>query len=220
MLAFNAAIEWVIPANEEVNIWSDSESCFQTLKSFHVKSKRRLGQITHLGKARIGLGWVKAQLGIKGNPTEDTLAKEAPMDGKPVNLPFPKLDSDHCYSVNSGSFPHWHFGIMTGLQNLFDVHRSAKPRSRCNAAVGTHLIFISLLHWIKGGTLNNFRPVTSYCQNPPLFLKYPFSDLFSSKTPVINQIDLKLSSIDKLLVVQFNRRYVSLDFLAKELYVK
>ncbi|GBL93203.1 hypothetical protein AVEN_42653-1 [Araneus ventricosus] len=39
MLALKAAIEWANTANEDVNIWSDSESSLQALKSFNVKSK-------------------------------------------------------------------------------------------------------------------------------------------------------------------------------------
>ncbi|GBN98690.1 hypothetical protein AVEN_73038-1 [Araneus ventricosus] len=39
MLALKAAIEWANNANEDVNIWRDSESSLQALKSFNVKSK-------------------------------------------------------------------------------------------------------------------------------------------------------------------------------------
>ncbi|GBO05657.1 hypothetical protein AVEN_146498-1 [Araneus ventricosus] len=39
MLALKAAIEWANTANEDVNIWSDSESGLQALKSFNVKRK-------------------------------------------------------------------------------------------------------------------------------------------------------------------------------------
>ncbi|GBM13553.1 hypothetical protein AVEN_123972-1 [Araneus ventricosus] len=38
-LALKAAIEWANTANEDVNIWSDSESSLQALKSFNLKSK-------------------------------------------------------------------------------------------------------------------------------------------------------------------------------------
>ncbi|GBN30964.1 hypothetical protein AVEN_274067-1 [Araneus ventricosus] len=39
ILALKVAIEWANTANEEVNIWSDSESSPQAPKSFNVKSK-------------------------------------------------------------------------------------------------------------------------------------------------------------------------------------
>ncbi|GBN68483.1 hypothetical protein AVEN_135316-1 [Araneus ventricosus] len=39
MLALKADIEWANTANEDVNIWSDSESSLQALKSFNVKRK-------------------------------------------------------------------------------------------------------------------------------------------------------------------------------------
>ncbi|GBM32078.1 hypothetical protein AVEN_150067-1 [Araneus ventricosus] len=59
MLAFKAAIEWANTANEDVNIWSDSESSLQVLKSFNVKSKiTQEAQMTLLEKcqnqARLG----------------------------------------------------------------------------------------------------------------------------------------------------------------------
>ncbi|GBL94124.1 hypothetical protein AVEN_185075-1 [Araneus ventricosus] len=39
MLALKAVIEWASTAKEDVNIWRDSESIVQALKSFNVKSK-------------------------------------------------------------------------------------------------------------------------------------------------------------------------------------
>ncbi|GBL99277.1 hypothetical protein AVEN_177312-1 [Araneus ventricosus] len=91
ILALKAAIEWANTANEDVNIWSDSESSLQALKSFNVKSKiTQEAQMTLLENARIRLGWVKAHIGIKGNEITDTLAKEATTDGIPASLPFPK----------------------------------------------------------------------------------------------------------------------------------
>ncbi|GBM85451.1 hypothetical protein AVEN_134352-1 [Araneus ventricosus] len=76
MLALKAAIEWANTANEDVNIWSDSESSLQALKSSNVKSKiTQEAQMTLLENARIRLGWVKAHIGIKGNEIADTLAK-------------------------------------------------------------------------------------------------------------------------------------------------
>ncbi|GBN29017.1 hypothetical protein AVEN_83348-1 [Araneus ventricosus] len=89
MLALKAAIEWANTENEDVNIWSGSESSLQALKSFNVKSKIiQEAQMTLLENARIRLGWVKAHIGIKGN--EIALAKEATTDGIPASLPFPK----------------------------------------------------------------------------------------------------------------------------------
>ncbi|GBN63173.1 hypothetical protein AVEN_9941-1, partial [Araneus ventricosus] len=91
MLALQAAIEWANTANEEVNIWNDSESSLQALKSFYVTSKIiQEAQMTLLGNAKIRLGWIKAHIGIKGNEIADTLAKEATTDGIPASLPFPK----------------------------------------------------------------------------------------------------------------------------------
>ncbi|GBM99859.1 hypothetical protein AVEN_204387-1 [Araneus ventricosus] len=91
ILALKAAIEWVNTANEEVNIWSDSESSLQALKSLYVKSKIiQEAQMTLLGNDRIRLGWVKAHIGIKGNEIADTLAKEAATNGIPTSLLFPK----------------------------------------------------------------------------------------------------------------------------------
>ncbi|GBM57114.1 hypothetical protein AVEN_232266-1 [Araneus ventricosus] len=77
MLVLKAAIQWANTANEEVNIWSDSESSPLVLTSFYVKSKIiQEAQMTLLRNARISLGSVKAHIGIKGNEI--------------VNLPFPK----------------------------------------------------------------------------------------------------------------------------------
>ncbi|GBM47302.1 hypothetical protein AVEN_172245-1 [Araneus ventricosus] len=91
ILALKEAIEWSNTANEEVNIWSDSESSLQALKLFYVKSKIiQEAQMVLLGNARINFDWVKAHIGIKGNEIADTLAKEATMDGIPASLPLPK----------------------------------------------------------------------------------------------------------------------------------
>ncbi|GBM60418.1 hypothetical protein AVEN_206655-1 [Araneus ventricosus] len=57
MLTLKAAIEWANTSNEEMNIWSDSESNLQALKSFNVKSKiTQEAQMTLLENARIRLG--------------------------------------------------------------------------------------------------------------------------------------------------------------------
>ncbi|GBM26031.1 hypothetical protein AVEN_62001-1 [Araneus ventricosus] len=82
MLALKTAIEWANTTNEEVNIWSVSESSLQALKSFYVKIKIiQEAQMTLLGNARIRHGCVKALVGIK----------EATTDGIPASLPsFPK----------------------------------------------------------------------------------------------------------------------------------
>ncbi|GBM43621.1 hypothetical protein AVEN_210561-1 [Araneus ventricosus] len=91
MLALKAAIEWANTANEDVNIWSDSESSLQALKSFNVKIKiTQETQMTLLENARIRLGWVKAHIGIKVNEIADNLSMEATTDGITASLPFPK----------------------------------------------------------------------------------------------------------------------------------
>ncbi|GBO35093.1 hypothetical protein AVEN_75476-1, partial [Araneus ventricosus] len=59
MLALKVAIEWTNTANEEVNIWRDSESSLQALKSFYVESKIiQEAQMTFLGNDRIRIGLV------------------------------------------------------------------------------------------------------------------------------------------------------------------
>ncbi|GBM60129.1 hypothetical protein AVEN_38463-1 [Araneus ventricosus] len=89
MLALKAGIEWANTANEDVNIWSDSESSLQALKSFNVKRKiTQEAQMILLKNARIRLGWVKAHIGC--NDIADILVKEATTDGIPARLPFPK----------------------------------------------------------------------------------------------------------------------------------
>ncbi|GBL74849.1 hypothetical protein AVEN_243697-1 [Araneus ventricosus] len=102
MLALKAAIEWVNIANEEVNIWSDSESSLQALTSFYVKSKiTQEAQMTLLENARIRLGWVKTHIGIKGNEIADTLAKGATTDRIPVSLlkKFPKETTTTAFAL-------------------------------------------------------------------------------------------------------------------------
>ncbi|GBL88987.1 hypothetical protein AVEN_255149-1 [Araneus ventricosus] len=89
--ALKAAIEWGNTANEDVNIWSDSESSLLALKSFNLKSKiTQEAQMTLLENARIRLGWVKSHIGLKGNEIADTLAKEATTDGTPDKPSIPK----------------------------------------------------------------------------------------------------------------------------------
>ncbi|GBN50875.1 hypothetical protein AVEN_35719-1 [Araneus ventricosus] len=90
-LALKAAIEWANTANEETNIWSDSESELQVLKSFYVKSKIiQEEQMSLQGNARIRFGWVKVQIDIKGKEIANSLAKEATTDGMPASLSFRK----------------------------------------------------------------------------------------------------------------------------------
>ncbi|GBN17796.1 hypothetical protein AVEN_95677-1 [Araneus ventricosus] len=91
MLVLKAASEWANTANEEVNIWSDSESSLQALKSFYVKSKStQEAQMTLLENARSRFGWVKARIGIIGNEITDTFETETTTDGILASLPFPK----------------------------------------------------------------------------------------------------------------------------------
>ncbi|GBN23790.1 hypothetical protein AVEN_215892-1 [Araneus ventricosus] len=119
MLALKAAIEWANTANEEVNIWSNSESSLQALKSFNVKSKiTQEAQMTLLENARIRLDWVKAHIGIKSNEIADTLAKEATTEVIPASFPFPKsFLKEQFYSSHSrvGKLS----GIMVSLADRF-----------------------------------------------------------------------------------------------------
>ncbi|GBM46565.1 hypothetical protein AVEN_271517-1 [Araneus ventricosus] len=88
MLALKAAIEWANTANEDVNIWSDSESSLQALKSFNVKSKiTQEAQMTLLGNARIRLGWVKAHIGIKDNEITEEATTDTSKPSIPKKLP-------------------------------------------------------------------------------------------------------------------------------------
>ncbi|GBM76206.1 hypothetical protein AVEN_55042-1 [Araneus ventricosus] len=140
MLALKATIECSNNANEEVNIWSDNESSFQALKSFHVKSKIiQEAQMILLGNARIRLGWVKAQIGIKGNEIADILAKEATTDGIPASLPIPKLPSrrtNYC----SSSFSLLLYSIIPKISNK-QLHWSRE----CTQFATGHGLFPSYL---------------------------------------------------------------------------
>ncbi|GBL90751.1 hypothetical protein AVEN_215498-1 [Araneus ventricosus] len=85
MLALKAAIEWANTANEDVNIWSDSESSLPSLKSFNVMSKiTQEAQMTLLENARIRLGWVKEHIGIKGNGSASLRRRQPRMEFQPA----------------------------------------------------------------------------------------------------------------------------------------
>ncbi|GBM75057.1 hypothetical protein AVEN_197425-1 [Araneus ventricosus] len=144
MLALKATIEWANTANEEVNIWSDSKSRLQALKSFNVKSKiTQEAQMTLLENARIRLGWAKAHIGMKGNEIADTLAKEATTDGIPASQPA--FHSQKVSYRNNYYSSHSHVGKLSGIVVRLADRLTAVYRKYLTTALVQRMHPIS--HW-------------------------------------------------------------------------
>ena len=91
LLAIQEACRWASNTNEQVKIWSDSESSLHSIASIATKSPiAQLTQETLLNSTNINLGWIKAHVGYSGNEAADALAKKAAEEGTPTQIPAPR----------------------------------------------------------------------------------------------------------------------------------
>ncbi|GBM46137.1 hypothetical protein AVEN_194695-1 [Araneus ventricosus] len=80
--ASKEACLWESKTNQQIKVWSDSESSLHSIASIDTKSP--IAQQTQeilLKSTNIKLGWVKAHVGYSRNEAADALAKQATQEG-------------------------------------------------------------------------------------------------------------------------------------------
>ncbi|GBO14057.1 hypothetical protein AVEN_4756-1 [Araneus ventricosus] len=91
LLAIKEACLWASKTNQQIKVWSDSESSLHSIASIDTKSP--IAQQTQeilLKSTNIKLGWIKAHVGYSGNEAADVLAKKATQEGIPTFIPAPR----------------------------------------------------------------------------------------------------------------------------------
>ncbi|GBN56036.1 hypothetical protein AVEN_79295-1 [Araneus ventricosus] len=91
LAAINFSAGWALENNDRINIFTDSFSSIEVLKTSNSKSNYinviKNNMFRTVGS--VGLSWVKAHVGTLGNELADQLAKEATTDGVLLSLPAP-----------------------------------------------------------------------------------------------------------------------------------
>ncbi|GBM70970.1 hypothetical protein AVEN_102908-1 [Araneus ventricosus] len=91
LLSIQEACLWASKTNQQIKVWSDSESSLYSIASIDTKSL--IAQQTQeilLKSTNIKLGWIRAHIGYSGNETADVLAKKATQEGIPTYIPAPR----------------------------------------------------------------------------------------------------------------------------------
>ncbi|GBM69877.1 hypothetical protein AVEN_154514-1 [Araneus ventricosus] len=91
LLATQEACLWASKTNQQIKVWSDSESSLHSIASIDTKSP--IAQQTQeilLKSTNIKLGWIKAHVGYSGIEAADVLAKKATQEGIPTFIPAPR----------------------------------------------------------------------------------------------------------------------------------
>ncbi|GBL76055.1 hypothetical protein AVEN_234363-1 [Araneus ventricosus] len=91
LLAIQEACLWASKTNQQIKVWSDSESSLHSIASIDTKSP--IAQQTQeilLKSTNIKLGWIKAHVGYSANEAADVLAKKATQEGIPTFIPAPR----------------------------------------------------------------------------------------------------------------------------------
>ncbi|GBM33529.1 hypothetical protein AVEN_273022-1 [Araneus ventricosus] len=91
LAALGEAVDWAIENKKKINIYTDSRSSIEALKSYGSISKFLISIKNKfcLAEGLVGLAWVKAHVGIPGNELADHFAKLASVEGEAVDIPFP-----------------------------------------------------------------------------------------------------------------------------------
>ncbi|GBN22220.1 hypothetical protein AVEN_258250-1 [Araneus ventricosus] len=91
LAALGGAAAWAIKTNNKINIFTDSISSIDALKSHRAKSKfvNSIKEKFCLAEGLVGLAWVKAHVGIPGNELANHFAKLGYIDGKVMDIPLP-----------------------------------------------------------------------------------------------------------------------------------
>ncbi|GBM67937.1 hypothetical protein AVEN_185358-1 [Araneus ventricosus] len=91
LLAIQGACLWTGKTNQQIKVWSDSESSLHSIAS--VDTRIPIAQQTQgilLKSTNIKLEWIRAHVGYSGNEAADVLAKKATQEGNPTYIPAPR----------------------------------------------------------------------------------------------------------------------------------
>ncbi|GBM80812.1 hypothetical protein AVEN_144538-1 [Araneus ventricosus] len=85
------AVDWAIENKKKINIYTDSRSSIEALKSYGSRSKLVISIKNKfcLAEGLVGVAWVKAHVGISGNELADHFDKLASVEGESMDIPFP-----------------------------------------------------------------------------------------------------------------------------------
>ncbi|GBM46508.1 hypothetical protein AVEN_109506-1 [Araneus ventricosus] len=85
------AVDWAIENKKKINIYTDSRSSIEALKSYGSRSKIVISIKNKFCSAEglVGLVWVKTHVGIPGNELADHFAKLASVEGEGMDIPYP-----------------------------------------------------------------------------------------------------------------------------------
>ncbi|GBN27026.1 hypothetical protein AVEN_38545-1 [Araneus ventricosus] len=91
LAALGEAVDWANENKKKINIYTDSRSSIEALKSYWSRSKFVISIKNKfcLAEGLVGLAWVKAHVGIPGNELADHFAKLASVEGEGMDIPFP-----------------------------------------------------------------------------------------------------------------------------------
>ncbi|GBM45904.1 hypothetical protein AVEN_211970-1 [Araneus ventricosus] len=91
LAALGVAADWEVENNTKINIFTDSKSSIDALKSYRTKSNfvNSIKNKFRLAEGLVGLTWVKAHAGIPRNELADQFAKLTTTNGELMNLPLP-----------------------------------------------------------------------------------------------------------------------------------
>ncbi|GBN02977.1 Putative protein in type-1 retrotransposable element R1DM, partial [Araneus ventricosus] len=91
LAALGEAVDWAIENKKKINIYTDSRSSIEALRSYGSRSKFVISIKNKfwLAEGLVGLPWVKAHVGIPGNELADHFAKLASVECEGMDIPFP-----------------------------------------------------------------------------------------------------------------------------------
>ncbi|GBM51671.1 hypothetical protein AVEN_43291-1 [Araneus ventricosus] len=91
LAALGVAADWSVEKSTKINIFSDSKSSIDALKSHGTKSNfvNLIKNKFRLAERLVGLTWVEAQAGIPENELDGQFPKLATTNAELMNLPFP-----------------------------------------------------------------------------------------------------------------------------------
>ncbi|GBN03629.1 hypothetical protein AVEN_69995-1 [Araneus ventricosus] len=88
LLAKQEACLWASKTNQQVKVWSDSESSLHSIDTNSPIAQQT--QEILLKSTNIKLGWIRAHVGYSSNEAADVLAKKATQEGIPTYNPAPR----------------------------------------------------------------------------------------------------------------------------------